>query len=331
MKILKVNPSHPDGKKIKYAAEAAGAGKLVVFPTETVYGLGADMHNRQAVERVYGIKGRPVRIPLTVHVPPGFDIRLLARNIPGAAYGLISRFWPGPLTLVLRKKKIVPHFITGGSETVGIRAPSHPVSVRLLKACRNPLVAPSANRYGHISPTSPAHIEKNIGDMLLDSGRTKLGIESTVLDMTSSPPRILRPGNIPAEDIMEVTGRVLEKLPGHRLPAPAGKNSTPLRIGRSVSDMEKLARKGLASGTRTGLIVSRGNLDYFRAKFKKHGKIDIISYGRKGNLAEIAERIYPCLHALNGKTGLIIIEAVSMKGVGASIMHRLEKFGGKNG
>ena len=101
--------------------------------------------------------------------------------------------------------------------------------------------------------------------------------------------------------------------------------------GESLSAMEKFTRKGLASGTRTGLIVSRENLDYFRTKFKKHGKIDIISYGRKGNLTEIAERIYPCLHALNGKTGLIIVEAVSRKGIGASIMHRLEKFGGKNG
>jgi len=183
------------------------AGELVAFPTETVYGLGADAANATAVAAIYLRKGRPHGHPLIVHVADAAELEHWAAHVPPAARVLAARFWPGPLTLILPRATHVADVVTGGQNSIGLRCPSHPLALGLLEACRaagiRGLAAPSANRYGHVSPTTAAHVRAEFGDALLvlDGGACTIGIESTIVDLTGATPRVLRPGMIAAADI----------------------------------------------------------------------------------------------------------------------------------
>lgn len=203
------------------------AGELVAFPTETVYGLGADAANPEAVAKIFAAKGRPADHPLIVHLPGAAHLDRWARDIPAVAWELAEAFWPGPLTLILKRAPEVPYAVTGGQETVGVRVPAHPVALNLLRAYaqagggRNGLcgiAAPSANRFGRISPTDAAHVHEELGDavaLVLDGGPCTVGIESTIIDLSRDdgfPPRLLRPGHITPEQIEDVIG-VLPELP----------------------------------------------------------------------------------------------------------------------
>jgi len=201
-------------------------GELVAFPTETVYGLGADAANPEAVARIFAAKGRPADHPLIVHLPGAGYLDRWARDIPAVAWELAEAFWPGPLTLILKRAPSVPYAVTGGQETVGVRVPSHPLALELLRAYaqagggRNHMcgiAAPSANRFGRISPTDAAHVHEELGDsvaLVLDGGPCAVGIESTILDLSrdEQPPRLLRPGHIKPEQIESVIG-VMPELP----------------------------------------------------------------------------------------------------------------------
>ncbi|AOF80757.1 tRNA threonylcarbamoyl adenosine modification protein, Sua5/YciO/YrdC/YwlC family [Methyloversatilis sp. RAC08] len=209
---------------IDVAAERLRAGELVAFPTETVYGLGADALNPDAVRRIFAAKGRPADHPLIVHLPETARIVDWARDIPREAIALANAFWPGPLTLILKRDADVPDEVTGGQDTVGLRVPAHPVALQLLRAFGSGVAAPSANRYGRISPTTAAHVRDEFGDAItvLDGGACEVGIESTILDLSGEAPRILRPGAISAAQIEAVIGRKLATTAGQGAPRASG-------------------------------------------------------------------------------------------------------------
>ena len=201
------------------------AGELVAFPTETVYGLGADAANPEAVAKIFAAKGRPADHPLIVHLAGAGYLDRWAIDIPQDAWDLAEAFWPGPLTLILKRAPQVPYAVTGGQETVGLRVPSHPVALELLRAyalagggrqAMSGIAAPSANRFGRISPTDAAHVREELGDavaQILDGGRCPVGIESTIIDLSGdadSPPRLLRPGHVTPEQIARVIGVIPE-------------------------------------------------------------------------------------------------------------------------
>lgn len=187
------------------------AGGVIGLPTETVYGLAADAGNADAVARIFALKGRPADHPLIVHIAGAEQLPRYARTVPDAARRLAEAFWPGPLTLILPRQPGVLDAVTGGQDTVGLRAPAHPLAQQLLCAFGGALAAPSANRFGRISPTRAEHVRAEFGDAVpcvLDGGPCAVGIESTIVDLTAQPPRILRPGDIGREQIEAVIGRV---------------------------------------------------------------------------------------------------------------------------
>lgn len=230
-----------EDQQIVEAAKALSSGLLVAFPTETVYGLGADASNPDALKRLYAAKGRPEKHPVIVHLLKGEDMAKWASSVPESAHVLAKLFWPGPLTLVLKKAKHVSNQITGGQDTIAIRVPNHPLAQALLSAFGSGIAAPSANKFGRLSPTSAEDVRSEFGDeiaMVLDGGPSKIGIESTIVDLSSEQPRILRPGMIHSKSIMaalkelgqeinspaEDKPRVPGSLPQHYAPR------TPLKI-----------------------------------------------------------------------------------------------------
>jgi L-threonylcarbamoyladenylate synthase len=194
-------------KEVRRAAEILRAGGLVAFPTETVYGLGADASSAKAMARLYEVKGRPNDHPVIVHFASASEAFKWASEVSRDAKLLAERFWPGPLTLILKRSDKAKDFVTGGQASVGVRVPSHPVARELLDEFGKPLAAPSANRFGHVSPTTAAHVREDLGadvDLVLEGGPSEVGIESTIVDLSSGAAVILRPGKISKEDLQEI-------------------------------------------------------------------------------------------------------------------------------
>ena len=211
--------------EIRHAAALLRAGKLVAFPTETVYGLGANALDADAVARIFAVKGRPPSSPIIVHVSSMGMVRQVVSEWPERAEALAQSFWPGPLTLVLRKQPAVPDLVTAGLNTVGVRMPSHPVALALIKEADLPVAAPSANRFTQLSPTTAEHVRRSLGsqvDYILDGGRCAVGIESTVLSLTSEESMLLRPGGISRQQIEAIIGRVVQQAetPQQAHPSP---------------------------------------------------------------------------------------------------------------
>lgn len=237
-------------------------GKLVAFPTETVYGLGADAANPEALAKIFAAKGRPADHPLIVHLPDAGHLERWARDVPEAARRLAAAFWPGPLTLILRKAPGVPELVTGGQDTVGVRIPGHPLALQLLRAFGAGIAAPSANRFGRISPTTAQHVRDELGDrvaLVLDGGACQVGIESTILDLSATAPRILRPGRVSPSalasvlDAWPVAGtvagapRVSGSLEAHYAP------TTPLELV-TADGLIFAVREALARDERLGVL-----------------------------------------------------------------------------
>jgi len=217
------------------------AGELVALPTETVYGLGADAANPAAVAKIFAAKGRPADHPLIVHLPGSAWLDRWAADIPQAAWDLAEMFWPGPLTLILKKQPWVPEAVTGGQDTVGLRVPGHPLALELLKAFADAgtpggIAAPSANRFGRVSPTRAAHVAEELGGqvpLILDGGPCQVGIESTILDLSRGQPELLRPGYFSPQRLAEVLGEMPGVRPGQARPGfPAPWNPTMPRSPR---------------------------------------------------------------------------------------------------
>src|SRR5438128_2586209 len=209
--VLTIDRQFPEPAAIARAAAILRQGRLVAFPTETVYGLGANALDAAAVARVFEVKGRPPTNPLIVHVAGADQIAQVAADWPDVAARLAERFWPGPLTLVLPKRRELPDIVTAGGPTVAVRVPAHPVAQALLKEAGVPVAAPSANRSTGLSPTTAAHVLRGLADridLILDGGPTSGGIESTVLDVTTSPPRLLRPGLVTPAAIEAIVGPI---------------------------------------------------------------------------------------------------------------------------
>lgn len=235
--------------EIVRAAAILDGGGLVAFPTETVYGLGADAHSAAAVARVFAAKGRPADHPLIVHIREADQMRHYAQDIPPVAWPLAEHFWPGPLTLIMRRGAGLPDAVTGGQDTVGLRVPAHPVALALLQAFGRGVAAPSANPFGGVSPTTAAHVAAGLGgavDAILNGGACAVGLESTILDLSGPVPRILRPGAVAPRALAAILGRMPAfaatggprapgRLPSHYAP------TTPLRL---VSDPDRAWRHG---------------------------------------------------------------------------------------
>ena len=234
--------------EIRKAAEILRAGGLVAFPTETVYGLGADASNAGAVARLYATKRRPADHPVIVHFGSGESAFAWAREIPRAARQLAERFWPGPLTLILKRSALAKDFITGGQDTVGLRVPSHPVARGLLEMFQGGIAAPSANRFGLVSPTTAAHVREDLGDdvdLVLEGGPSEVGIESTIVDLSTGSALLLRPGAISLEDLEQLLNVKQAGLSSPRHSGGLERHYAPRTPARLVSthDLDKEIEK----------------------------------------------------------------------------------------
>jgi L-threonylcarbamoyladenylate synthase len=318
MKILKVNKDNISSKKIKLAAEFLRRGDLVAFPTETVYGLGANALNSYAVAKIFEVKNRPRFDPIIVHVSSFEEIKSLCERIDSRAQKLINRFWPGPLTLVLPKSSKVPPIVTAGLQTVAVRMPSHPVALELIKEADVPVAAPSANPFGYLSPTTAQHVKEQIGekvDLILDGGKCPIGVESTVIDL-SNEPTLLRSGGLPVEEVEKVIGKIkiLSSLPQRpRSPGQLPHHYSP------HTPIEILEEGFKIKGKKVGLLAFTPPKD--RTPYKK---IEVLS--PTGDMREAAANFFYCLHRLD-KAGLdlIIAEPVEEVGLGRAIMERLRR------
>jgi len=259
------------------AAEVLRRGGLVAFPTETVYGLGADASQPRAVEQIFRVKGRPSGHPLIVHVGDAALLDAWASVVPPAARLLADVFWPGPLTLVLRRSDRVPDVVTGGRATVALRVPDHPLALALLAAFGGGVAAPSANRFGQVSPTTAADVRLDLGDavdMVLDGGPCPVGVESTIVDLTGAEPEVLRPGGIAVERLADVLGRpllvhgpeasqavvaALDATGGARAPGMLSAHYAPAARVVVVAEPEVVGRAtaALAGGARVGVLAPR--------------------------------------------------------------------------
>ncbi|MFI4898791.1 MAG: L-threonylcarbamoyladenylate synthase [Phycisphaerales bacterium JB059] len=259
---------HADPETIRACVERLRAGGLVAFPTETVYGLGAIATDEDAVRRVFALKGRPSRNPLIVHVDGEETARRYVRHWPEEAHRLAAAFWPGPLTLVLPRSGVTPDVVTGGGETVGVRCPDHPLTLALLEALGEGLVGPSANASGGVSPTTAEHVRDAFGEdevLTLDGGACRAGIESTVLDLTTRPARVLRPGVIGRAQLAGVLGEAVEAHEGEaegdvRSPGLLGPHYAPrarTRLFTNDGELEAL-RVGLGAGR--VVVIAHGKI-----------------------------------------------------------------------
>jgi L-threonylcarbamoyladenylate synthase len=249
--------------EIAEAVAALRRGEVIGLPTETVYGLAADAGNARAVARIFALKGRPADHPLIVHIAAAQQLDEFCRAVPPQARALAQAFWPGPLTLILPRAQSVPAEVTGGQDSVGLRCPAHPLALEVLRAFGGGLAAPSANRFGRISPTSAAHVRAEFGDavpVVLDGGDSEVGIESTIIDLVSSRPRILRPGRISREQIVEVLGEAVDDAPGADSPRASGTLEahyaprTPMLL-LARDQLEREATQQRALGQRVALLA----------------------------------------------------------------------------
>lgn len=329
MTIERIDPDHPGGPALERAAALLRAGGLVAFPTETVYGLGANALDEAAVLRIFEAKGRPAYNPLIVHVATAEEAAGLVVAWPEAAALLAARFWPGPLTLVLPKRSLVPDLVTAGLDTVALRVPRHPVALALLRAAATPVAAPSANRFTRLSPTTAQHVREGIGadvDLILDGGPTPVGIESTVVDLAGEVPRLLRPGTITRAELEAVVGPVLsgagaESVRGEearRSPGMVRQHYSPrgeLRVfpaGARLA-MAQAVREAASSGHRVGALLLRP-LD---------APIDH-AIRMPADPAGFAARLYSALHELDAlECTLIVADAVPEEAEWAGIRDRL--------
>ncbi|MDR7482838.1 MAG: L-threonylcarbamoyladenylate synthase [Armatimonadota bacterium] len=337
-RLLRVDPADPDPGTIAEAAEVITGGGLVAFPTETVYGLGADALNTEAVERIFAAKGRPADNPLIVHVASPGEVEGLAVAVPDVARLLMARCWPGPLTLVLPAAPQVPLATRGGLATVAVRMPAHPVALALIRTAGCPVAAPSANRSGRPSPTTAQHVLADLADvvdLVLDGGPTPVGVESTVLDLTTSPPSVLRPGGVAVETLRELIGQValpppgapvLARAPGtrYRHYAPRARvvlvEGPPDRPGQALAEA---VRELWDRGLRVGVMVTAEHAAAVPA-----GAVVRIM-GSRDDPATMAARLFAQLRELD-EAGLdaIVVEAVEERGLGRAVMDRLRRAAG---
>jgi L-threonylcarbamoyladenylate synthase len=304
------------------AAERLRAGGLVAFPTETVYGLGANALDPEAVARIFEAKGRPSFDPLIVHLPDAREVGRVAIVTDPRFRTLAARFWPGPLTLVLPRRPELPEIVTAGLPAVGVRVPGHSVARALLAAAGVPVAAPSANPFGSVSPTTAQHVAEGLGDrvdLILDGGPCRVGVESTVLSLVDDPPVILRPGGVSREELEAALGRPLEVRASSSRPLSPGllerhyATRTPLRL------LEGPAPALPPAPGRVGLLA-------FTQAPEGHGYAALEVLAPDGRLTTAAARLFAALRRLDGLgLDLLVAEPVPEEGLGRAILDRLRR------
>ena len=337
-KIVKVNPDNIDYNIIREAADIINRGGIVVFPTETVYGIGADALNEEAVDKIFMAKGRPQDNPLIVHIAEFDELYDLVLDVPRNAIILAEKFWPGPLTMILYKKNTLSDKITAGLNTAAIRLPSNKIALSIIKESNKPIAAPSANISGRPSPTDASHvIEDLMGkvDMIIDGGSTNIGLESTVVDMTSKVPMILRPGGVTKEDIISVLGecdydpaiikgegKIIPKSPGQKYRHYSPKAKVILYKGEAKNIAERINEdyeKFTSQGFKIGIMSTAQTEKFYE------GKINIC-IGDRTKPITISSNLFKSLRDFDHMgVDIILSEAVNEDGLGKAIINRLGK------
>ena len=321
---------------IRTAAAILRAGGLVGIPTETVYGLGANGLSSAAVGKIFAAKGRPQDNPLILHVPDASWLERYCREVPDSAYTLAARFWPGPLTMILPRKDVVPDAVTAGLDTVGVRCPNHPVTLAIIRGADVPVAAPSGNTSGRPSPTCAAHMVEDMAgkiDAIVDGGRCGVGVESTIVDLTCTPPRLLRPGGLPLEALEEVLGEVAvdavllrplgegekPRAPGMKYRHYAPKAPVTVVLGDPTATADYIAAH---LGEHTGVIC----FDEWAGRFAGHVVENIGSAARKD---EQARRVFDALRAFDHTDVTeIYAQCPHEDGLGLAVANRLKKAAG---
>ncbi|BBB91498.1 MAG TPA: L-threonylcarbamoyladenylate synthase [Methylomusa anaerophila] len=337
---LKLDKDNPDVKALAFAAGVLRQGGLVAFPTETVYGLGANGLDKEAVAGIFRAKGRPSDNPLILHIADTPAIFSLAADVPANARALMERFWPGPLTVVLKRKPIVPDAVTGGLDTVAIRLPASKVARELIRLSQVPVAAPSANISGRPSPANAQDVLTDLGGriaIIIDAGPCDIGLESTVVDCTTPVPTLLRPGGVTYEMLINILGAV-EIDPGS-----AGDGGIPRSPGMKYAHYAPKAAMYLVEAGRfaAGAILRR-EIDLALAQRKRVGavvaaetaselpaSVIVAAYGRYSDAGAIAANLYTALRYFDDKAvDVIYAQGVSEAGLGLAIMNRLRKASG---
>lgn len=347
--VRKIDIEKVNREYINEAGAVLQNGGLVAFPTETVYGLGGNAYDVLASEKIYAAKGRPSDNPLIAHIAEEQMLYEIAAYVPENAKKMMKAFWPGPLTMVFKKTEKVPYETTGGLETVAVRMPNHPVALELIKAAGVPVAAPSANTSGRPSPTKAEHVEEDLSgriDMILDGGQVGIGIESTIVDMTSEVPMILRPGYITRGMIEKVIGEVSEdivvnaktvqdmgqkdyapKAPGMKYKHYAPKAELTMYEGPInvvVDTINEEIKKAKKAGLKTGVIATEESKDKYNADY-------VVSIGSRNDEETIARNLYDVLRNFDGTDADVIYgETFYEDEFGCSIMNRLIKAAGYN-
>ena len=339
--IEKIDKNKINTDIIREAGRILREGGLVAFPTETVYGLGADALNEHAAQKIYAAKGRPSDNPLIIHITNMDDLAKITSFIPEAAKVIADKYWPGPLTMIFDKSGIVPYGTTGGLDTVAVRMPSHEIAREVIDAGGGYIAAPSANTSGRPSPTTAPHVEEDMTgkiDMIIDGGPVDIGVESTILDMTVVPPMILRPGAITREMLTELIGEVsvdktlitpdskkAPKAPGMKYRHYAPKAELTIvegEIKEVIAKINSLAAEKLEEGLKVGIIGTEETVECYPAG-------DVKSIGTREDEATIAGSLYGILREFdNDGVDYIYSEAFATGGIGSAIMNRLLKAAG---
>jgi L-threonylcarbamoyladenylate synthase len=320
------------------AVEVLRRGGLVAFPTETVYGLGADASNPAAVGRIFAVKGRPRNHPVIVHLAEATAIKGWAADVPPAAWALAEAFWPGPLTLILPRADHVPDAVTGGAGTVGLRVPNQPLALELLEAFIGGIAAPSANRFGRVSPTTAAHVRADLGtdvDLVLDGGACAVGVESTIVDLSWGGPRVLRLGGLSVEALSDVLG--------HPVLVSAVAGGPPV-VGRGLGAAEAISAPGTlpshyAPAARVEMVDAEKVAERAAALLGEHHRVGLLAPHRISGLPDGLEALPPaggpqayakCLYQRlreADRRGLDVLLVVPppQEGIGAAVADRLRR------
>ncbi|HEY4543826.1 MAG TPA: L-threonylcarbamoyladenylate synthase [Tissierellaceae bacterium] len=342
-KVYKVQEDNIDLNIIKQAADIIKSGQLVSFPTETVYGLGADGLNEEAVKKIYKAKGRPSDNPLILHISEISELDNLVCEVSEEAKLCIKEFWPGPLTMIFKKSKIVPDIITGGLDTVAIRMPSNKIAKELIKHSNTPIAAPSANLSGRPSPTSADHVYEDLNGkigLIIDGGRCDVGLESTVLDVSGNIPMILRPGKVSYEDLIKILPNTIidksilkdgeiPKSPGQKYKHYAPKGQMLVFIGENekvVSKIKEESRKYTKNGNKVAIIATDESI-------KEYTTTDglVLSIGSRHNIKSIGKNLFEVLRKCDDENiDVILSEGFEKDNLGMAIMNRMLKASGGN-
>ncbi len=329
---------------IEEAAAVIREGGIVAFPTETVYGLGADAMNEEAVKKIFIAKGRPQDNPLIIHIADKEDLKKYAVDVPEIAQKIADKFWPGPLTIILKKNKCIPYVTSANLETVGIRFPSNTIAQDLIRESNTTIAAPSANISGRPSPTDVERCVEDLDgkvDYIIGGEHSEVGVESTIIDCSVNPPCILRPGGVTLEELREMDERIyidpaiLKKMPANIKPKAPGmkyRHYAPKakviivqgNLQKTIDKVNELMVDYIVEGKKVGLMVTEETKDSYNCE-------NIICMGKRSDLSTVAHNLFEALRSFDDKgVDVILAEAVEEKGVGVAVMNRLKKSAGYN-